>query len=209
MATKQTAILDTGEAPAHAPAQAQEKIRRPALFLDRDGVLNHDEGFTHRPKDLRWIEGAIEVVRRANDIGALVIVVSNQAGIAYGYYTYDDVARFHAAMAEELAQAGAHVDAFYICPHHPDAAVAAWRHPDPPDRKPNPGMLLKAFAEWSIDAELSVLIGDRESDVEAARRAGVSGLLFAGGDLRDTAGPALARMADAIAARAGAERLLS
>lgn len=169
--------------------------RRPALFLDRDGVLNHDCGYTHRVEDLRWIDGAIETIRRANDIGAFVIVVTNQAGVAYGYYDMDAVARFHAAMAADLARAGAHVDAIYVCPDHADAVVAAYRHADPPDRKPNPGMILKALADWPVDVARSMLIGDRDSDLEAARRAGVRARLFSGGDLLALAEPILDEMA--------------
>lgn len=182
---------------AEDKAIAQTGIRsRPALFLDRDGVLNHDAGYTHRVEDLRWIDGAVETILEANDIGALVIVVTNQAGVAYGYYEMADVVRFHEAMAAQLARVGAHIDAFYACPYHPDASVKAYRHPDPPDRKPNPGMILKALADWPIETTRSVLIGDRDSDVEAARRAGLEGILFSGGNLYATASEALRRMAN-------------
>ena len=186
---------------AQARAELPGRHRRPALFLDRDGVLNVDDGYTHKIEDLRWIDGAIETVRRANDLGALVIVVTNQAGVARGLYDLAAVDRFHAAMQAQLAGAGAHVDAFYACPFHPDAAVDAWRHADHPDRKPNPGMLLRAIAEWPIDVAASALIGDREMDVEAARRAGVAGTLFSGGDLRGVSGPILDGLA--AAGRAG------
>lgn len=169
--------------------------RRPALFLDRDGVLNHDAGYTHRVEDLRWIDGAIETIRRANDIGAFVVVVTNQAGVAYGYYDMDAVARFHAAMAAELARAGAHVDAIYVCPDHPEATLPAYRHNDPPNRKPNPGMILKALDEWPIDEARSMLIGDRDIDLEAARRAGIRAIQFTGGDLFALAAPILDEMA--------------
>jgi histidinol-phosphate phosphatase family protein len=184
-----------------ALARAREELarrrRRPALFLDRDGVLNHDAGYTHKVEDLRWIPGAIDTIRRANDMGAFVIVVTNQAGVAHGYYGTEDVDRFHAAMAAQLAAAGAHIDAFYLCPYHPEATIAAWRHPNHPDRKPEPGMILRALAEWPIEASSSVLIGDRESDVAAARAAGVSGLLFKGDDLSSSGVQALSLLAPA------------
>jgi len=90
----------------------------------------------------------------------------------------------HARMAEDLAAAGGHIDAFYHAPDHPAAALEAYRHPDPPDRKPNPGMILRALAEWPIDRDASLLIGDKPSDLEAALRAGIRGVLFEGGDLR-------------------------
>jgi D-glycero-D-manno-heptose 1,7-bisphosphate phosphatase len=169
---------------------------RPAVFFDRDGVLNHDNGYTHRVDDLQWIAGAIETIKRVNDSGALVFVVTNQAGIAHGYYTAAEAKRFHATMAADLAHAGAHVDAFYMCPFHPEAKIDAYFHPDHPDRKPNPGMIITALAEWPIDRTRCVLIGDQDSDIEAARRAGIAGVLLAGHDLADAAALALAKIAD-------------
>jgi D-glycero-D-manno-heptose 1,7-bisphosphate phosphatase len=156
---------------------------RPAVFFDRDGVLNEDTGYPHRPEDLRWIPSARAAVRRFNALGWWVFVITNQSGVARGLYGRDAVDRFHAAMQAALKAEGAHVDAFYDCPFHADAAVETWRHPDHPDRKPNPGMLLRAMAEHPVDREGSLLIGDKPSDLEAARRAGVEGRLFHGGDL--------------------------
>jgi D,D-heptose 1,7-bisphosphate phosphatase len=184
-------------------AEAREEIPRrrlrPAVFFDRDGVLNHDEGYTCRVEDLRWIDGAIEAIKRINDLGGLVFVATNQAGIARGYYTSAEAERFHAAMAADLARAGAHIDAFYMCPFHPQAKLEAYRHPDHPERKPNPGMILKALAEWPIDRRRCVLIGDQESDLETARRAGIAGVLFTGHDLAEAAELALAEIAGAAA----------
>ena len=97
------------------------------VLRPRTGVLNHDAGYTHRVEDLKWISGAIETVRCVNDAGALAIVITNQAGIARGYYTTADADRFHAAMAADLARAGAHIDAFYVCPYHPQGNVEAYR----------------------------------------------------------------------------------
>ena len=156
--------------------------RRPAAFLDRDGVLNLDKGYTHRPEDLRFVPGAIDAVRRLNDRGYYVIVVSNQAGVARGYYSLDDAARFNREMQARLFRHGAHIDQFYVCPYHPDGAVAEYAI-DHFDRKPNPGMLLRALADWPIDKVGSWLIGDKDTDVEAAARAGVRGHLFPGGNL--------------------------
>ena len=158
-------------------------IPRPALFLDRDGVLNADVGYPHRPEDLLWIPGAPEAVRLANEAGWWVLVVSNQSGVARGMFRLEDVRRFHAAMTAQLAERGARIDAFYVCPFHPEAALEQWRHPDHPDRKPNPGMLLRAMAEHPVERARSVLIGDRDTDLEAARRAGVAARLYTGGDL--------------------------
>jgi D-glycero-D-manno-heptose 1,7-bisphosphate phosphatase len=156
---------------------------RPALFLDRDGVLNVDQGYVHRWEDFRWMPGAREAVAAANRAGWLVIVVTNQSGVGRGYYTEADMHALHARMAEGLAKVGGHLDAVYFCPHHPDAAQDCYRHPDPPDRKPNPGMLLRALADLPIDRNRSLLVGDKASDMEAARRAGIRGLRFRGGDL--------------------------
>ena len=157
---------------------------KPALFLDRDGVLNVDQGYVHQWSDFRWIEGAREAVADFNRAGWLVIVVTNQSGVGRGYYTEDAVHALHAHMQSDLAEVGAHIDAFYHAPQHPEATDTAYRHPDPPLRKPNPGMILQALADWPIDPATSLLVGDKPSDLEAARRAGIRGVLFPGGDLR-------------------------
>lgn len=156
---------------------------RPALFLDRDGVLNEDHGYVHRWEDFRWIPGAKAVIGAFNRAGWLVFVVTNQSGIGRGYYTEAAMQALHDEMAKDLKSSGARIDAFYHCPHHPEATVEAYRHPDPPDRKPNPGMILRALSEWPVDRERSVMVGDKPADVEAALRAGIRGLLFPGGDL--------------------------
>lgn len=152
-------------------------------ILDRDGVLNLDVGYAHRPDQLVMIRGAAAAVRRLNKAGWAVAVVTNQSGVARGLYDEAQVGVFHAAIAAALAEAGAHIDAWYVCPFHPDAVVAAYRHADHPDRKPNPGMLLRALADFAVRPSDAFLIGDQPSDLEAARRAGVAGYLFEGGDL--------------------------
>ncbi|HEY9217581.1 MAG TPA: HAD family hydrolase [Phenylobacterium sp.] len=158
---------------------------RPALFLDRDGVLNEDLGYVSRWEDFRWVPGAARTIAAANQAGWLVIVVTNQSGIGRGYYTEDDMHALHARMAQDLAAQGARIDAVYHCPQHPQAKLEAYLHPDPPGRKPNPGMLLQAIAEHRVDVGRSLMVGDKESDIEAARRAGVRARLFEGGDLYD------------------------
>ena len=157
--------------------------RKPAAFFDRDGVFNQDQGYVHRREDLAWIEGGPQAGRRLNDLGYLVIVVTNQSGIGRGYYDEAAMHAIHEALARHLAAAGAHIDAFYFAPHHEEAAEERYRHPDHPDRKPNPGMLLRAMQDFPIDPARSFLIGDKDSDLEAARRAGVKGYLFQGGSL--------------------------
>ena len=148
---------------------------RPAAFLDRDGVINVDTGYPHRPDELRFTPSAIEGIRLLNDAGWLVIVVSNQSGVARGLFGTAQVEAFHAHIQAELAKAGARIDAFYYCPYHPDGSIAEWaiQHED---RKPGPGMILRAMREWPVDRARSVLIGDKQSDMDAARAAGVQGI---------------------------------
>jgi len=154
-----------------------------AALLDRDGVLNVDRGYTHRPEDLEFTPGAIAAVRRLNQSGRRVIVVTNQAGVAQGLYDEAAIDRFHAAMSAALDTHGARIDAYYYCPFHPRALVEAYRHADHPDRKPNPGMVLRALRDFGVAPERAFLIGDRESDIQAAAAARVRGYLYAGGDL--------------------------
>lgn len=155
---------------------------RPAAFFDRDGVLNHDVGYAHRPEQIVWVQGAVAAVRRLNASGFLVFVVTNQAGIARGLYEAGDVERLHRWMAERLAEHGARIDDWRYCPYHPEhqteryAAYASWR-------KPAPGMLVDLMRRWSVRTERSFLVGDRETDVEAAVAAGIAGHLYHGGDL--------------------------
>lgn len=137
----------------------------------------------HRWEDFRWIAGAREAVARFNRAGWLVIVVTNQSGVGRGYYTEEAMHALHARMQADLAEAGGRIDAFYHAPHHPQATLESYRHPDPPLRKPNPGMILRALSEWPVDREASLLVGDKPSDLEAALRAGIRGVLFPGGDL--------------------------
>ncbi|PZU01174.1 MAG: D,D-heptose 1,7-bisphosphate phosphatase [Brevundimonas sp.] len=155
----------------------------PAAFLDRDGVLIEDCGYPHRPEDLKLTPGAAAAVRRMNRGGYRTVIVTNQSGVARGLFTEERMHAFNALLIEALAEQGAVIDAVYACPFHADAVEARYRHPDHPDRKPNPGMLLRAIAEHHLDPARSFIIGDQPTDLEAGRRAGVKGYLFAGGDL--------------------------
>jgi D-glycero-D-manno-heptose 1,7-bisphosphate phosphatase len=152
-------------------------------LLDRDGVLNVDIGYAYRPDQLAFTGGAPAAVRRLNEAGWRVIVVTNQSGVARGYYDEAAVRQFHAAMDKALAAHDARVDAFYFCPFHEDAVVEAYRHDNHPDRKPNPGMLLRGLADFGVATADAFMIGDRDRDMQAAERAGVKGYLFEGGDL--------------------------
>lgn len=156
---------------------------RPAAFLDRDGVLIVDSGYPHRPDQLVLIPGAAEAVKRLNDAGYVTVIVTNQSGVARGLFSEATMHAFNALLVERLAEAGARIDAVYACPFHAEAVEDRYRHPDHPDRKPNPGMLLKAIAEHDLDPARSLMIGDQASDMEAARRVGVAGHRFEGGDL--------------------------
>lgn len=158
---------------------------RPAIFFDRDGVLNHDAGHTHDPADLHWIGDAMQAIRWCNDQGFYVFVVTNQAGIAKGIHTEADTRRFHQAMQEELRAVGAHVDDFIYCPHHKDGTVEPYARPCS-CRKPHPGMLHSLLARWPVDKGHSLLVGDKPSDLEAAAAADIRGILFESGNLSQT-----------------------
>jgi len=164
---------------AKTPAMADF---RPALFLDRDGVINVDKGYVSRIEDFEWVEGAVETIAAFNRRGWYVFVVTNQSGIARNYYTEADMHTLHDWMQAELAKAGAHVDRIYYCPYHAEGENPAYRK-DSFDRKPKPGMLLRAMADFPVKRELSFMIGDKDADMEAARAAGVAGFLFTGGNL--------------------------
>ena len=164
-----------------------------AVFFDRDGVLNVDHGYVHDPAKLEWVAGAREAVAALTAAGVRSIVVTNQSGVARGYFGEDAVHALHAHMQRELALLGGEITAFYHCPFLENAEVEAYRHDDHPDRKPNPGMILRGLAESGLAPEACVMVGDKKSDMEAARRAGVAGFLFTGGDLlaflRERLGP--------------------
>ena len=158
-------------------------IRRAAVFFDRDGVLNEDSGYAHRTHELRWLPGARECVRAVNDSGRFAFVVTNQSGVARGYYDEDAVCAFHAEMQRQMLAVGAHIDAFAFCPHHPCGVLPLYaRHCD--CRKPMPGMILQLLDRWPVRRQDSILIGDRPSDITAAEAAGIGGRIYRGGDLR-------------------------
>jgi D-glycero-D-manno-heptose 1,7-bisphosphate phosphatase len=170
---------------------------RGAVFFDRDGVLNLDTGFAHRPEEITWVSGAKRAVRRVNAAGLLAFVVTNQSGVARGLYSEDDVRALHRWMADELAREGARMDGWEFCPHHPDFDRECRR------RKPGAGMLEDLIARFGVDRSRSLMVGDRETDMAAAQAAGVRGLLFTGAsdgaDLDAALAPALAALTPAAA----------
>jgi len=146
---------------------------RRAAFLDRDGTINVEVNYLRRVEDLALEPGAAEAIRRLNEAGLLVIVVSNQSALARGMLDRDGLSAIERRMSEMLAAEGARVDGWYYCPHLPDAAVEAYRKTCD-CRKPEPGMLLRAAEERGADLAASVMIGDSERDVEAGRAAGAA-----------------------------------
>lgn len=157
---------------------------RPALFLDRDGVVVEEVGYLHRAADVRLISGAAEVIRIANQRGVPVVMVTNQAGIGRGYYGWREFEEVQAALASALLPRGAHFDAVYACPYHPNGHGVYRRAHDA--RKPGPGMLLRAATALHLDLPASCLIGDKIADLQAARSAGLRcGVLVLTGHGRD------------------------
>jgi D-glycero-D-manno-heptose 1,7-bisphosphate phosphatase len=156
--------------------------RRPAVFLDRDGVLNVDRGYIHTSEQTEWIARAPEAVKLLNDAGYYVFVVTNQSGVARGLYGEREVIALHRWIAQQLAAFGASVDDWRYCPFHSEARVEAYRVSHP-WRKPSPGMIVDLLDHWPVEREGSFLVGDKPSDVEAAEAAGMPGYLFKGGDL--------------------------
>jgi D-glycero-D-manno-heptose 1,7-bisphosphate phosphatase len=167
---------------------AQTAPTRGAVIFDRDGVLNVDVAYAHRPDQIQWVEGAMAAVRAVNAAGLFAFVATNQSGIARGLYRETDVVALHDWMNVELARFGARIDAFVYSPYHPDGVVEAYRR-ESPCRKPGPGMLLDLLARFPVDPARTLMIGDRSTDIEAAHAAGVEGLLFAGGSVFDAIAP--------------------
>src|SRR5262249_51849336 len=134
-----------------------EAVARPAVFFDRDGVLNRDRGYVHRRGEFGWVGGGKAGNKKHNKRGCLVVVVTNQAGVAYGYYGEEAVGNLHRWMAEDLAVSDARIDGFYYCPHHPDGKHSAYAIICE-CRKPKPGLLLAAMRDWNVDRGRSLLI---------------------------------------------------
>jgi D-glycero-D-manno-heptose 1,7-bisphosphate phosphatase len=153
---------------------ARPARRRPALFLDRDGVIVKEVGYLRRVEDIALIPGAASVIAAANARGIPTVIVTNQAGIARGMLDWGVFRTVQQAINDRLAQEGAQVDAVYAAPHHPDG-IGEFIHPNHLARKPNPGMLLRASTALKIDLAASWFVGDKLSDMETAKNAGLAG----------------------------------
>lgn len=156
-------------------------MKRPALFLDRDGVINVDHGYVHTPEEFQFIEGIFDLVAAANRAGYLVVVVTNQAGIGRGYYSEEQFQVLTHWMRARFTEHGGKIDGVYFCPYHPEHGIGEYRR-ESEFRKPAPGMLLQAQRELDIDMSNSIFVGDKASDMQAGRAAGVGKLILLGGN---------------------------
>ncbi|MBI4948845.1 MAG: D-glycero-beta-D-manno-heptose 1,7-bisphosphate 7-phosphatase [Deltaproteobacteria bacterium] len=161
-----------------------------AVFLDRDGTINEDTGYLHKPEELVVINGAAEAIKRLNSASVTVVVVSNQSGVGRGYFTDSDVEAVNDRLVDVIGGDGASIDAIYYCNHHPDEDCVC--------RKPSTGMLKKASAEHGIDLTNSYVVGDKGSDIELAFNAGAKGVLVLTGKGQDESHK-LKRPADFVA----------
>ena len=152
-----------------------------AVFLDRDGTIVEDVGYLHELNKVKFLPGASKAIKLANESGFKVIVITNQAGVARGYFTEETVKEINKYIQETLAGEGAFIDMIYYCPHHIEGIIEEYRK-ECHYRKPNPGMIEKAAREFSLDLKNSFVIGDKLSDIEAGHRAGCRAILLAGED---------------------------
>lgn len=154
---------------------------RPALFLDRDGVINVEKNYVHRIEDFEFLDGIFDLCRAATERNMPIVVVTNQAGIGRGYYSEAQFLTLTDWMRARFEEERAPIRAVYFCPYHPEQGVGEYRK-ESFDRKPNPGMLLRARDELGLDLARSILIGDKTSDIAAAKAAGVGLSVLLGAD---------------------------
>lgn len=149
---------------------------RPAVFLDRDGTINVEKNHLIDPADFKFIPGAPEALKRLQDAGFLLVLVTNQSGIGRGYFSFEQVDILHRHMDEQLKKYAVNLSGIYICPHHPTAGRGKYRQ-DCSCRKGQPGMLLQAAEELQIDLLQSYMVGDKEADIQAGQAAGCRSIL--------------------------------
>jgi D-glycero-D-manno-heptose 1,7-bisphosphate phosphatase len=160
-------------------------VSTPALFLDRDGVINEEIGYLHKAEDVRWVSGIFELCRVATDLGYKLIVVTNQAGIGRGLYTQAQFDVLTEWMRTEFAARAAPLAAVYSCPYHPTHGIGDYQR-EHEDRKPSPGMLRRAAREHGLDLARSIMVGDRCSDIGAANAAGLKQAFLISGTETET-----------------------
>jgi D-glycero-D-manno-heptose 1,7-bisphosphate phosphatase len=148
-----------------------------AVFLDRDGTINIDKGYVYRTEDFVFLDGFIEALKVFHELNYYVIVITNQSGVARGYYGEEDVIKLHQYMDEELKKSGTYIDAYYYCPHHKDGKVKKYAI-DCNCRKPKSGLILKAKEDFNLNLKASILIGDKQTDIDAANNAKVGNTLL-------------------------------
>ena len=146
-----------------------------ALFLDRDGTINVDKGYIYKPEDFVFLDGIVNAIKKYSQSGYLIIVITNQSGIARGYYTEYDLLALHEYIDALLLKENARIDKWYYCPHHPEAGIGLYRV-DCNCRKPKTGMIEQAVAEFDIDVSQSLLVGDSPRDLECGEKMGIRSL---------------------------------
>lgn len=189
-------FIDIGIPADYEKAQSfvPDLMQRPALFLDRDGVINEEVHHLHKVEDFIWVKGAAELIARASDLGYHVFVVTNQGGVARGLYGEDQVQKLHGWISDQVFKSGGRISDIRYCPHNPEGTVpdkaipCSWR-------KPAPGMLNDLIKHHSVDHANSLMVGDRETDMQAAKAAGIKGVHFTGGNLFDLVAPLLKEQA--------------
>lgn len=188
------AFIDIGVVSEYETAQTflPDTLRRPALFLDRDGVLNRDIGYLHRIDQFEWIPGALDVIKFACARRWFVFVVTNQGGVGRGFYKEEDVIALHRWILQQVQQVGGHITDFRYCPHHPEAVSDTYKTPCS-WRKPSPGMLMDLLERYPIDVTSSLMVGDNDADIAAADAAGIASLKYTNGRVDDLVAPHLER----------------